>query len=124
MGFTMQPGWRMIVTLALGAALAPASAAAQQRIVGPQADAPVMAAPLALAASAVPATHADALRRANPTRMVIGGVLGAAVGVLACNLISEAIEEAEDSTHCTAKGNLAFGIGGAALGVLVAVLTD
>jgi hypothetical protein len=65
-----------------------------------------------------------ALRATKPGRLVIGGVLGALAGLATCYLISEAIAEAEDSTHCTRDGNLLFGVGGAALGVLVAAITD
>jgi hypothetical protein len=65
-----------------------------------------------------------ALREVSPSRLVIGGVLGALAGLATCYLISEATAEAEDSTHCTQDGNLLFGVGGAALGVLVAALTD
>ncbi len=97
--------------------------AGQGRIAGPQ---PGVAVPVRATAPAelAPRHHTNALRRASGGRMVLGGVIGAATGVLACNLISEAIEEAKGSSGCTTKGNLMFGVGGAVIGLLVAVLTD
>ena len=122
------PHVRPVATLLplLGLALLAGPLPAQHRIAGPAPSGSVLVAPATASVTRPPAdgSLAMALRRASAGRVVLGGVLGAAVGVLACNLISEAIEEAEDSTHCTTKGNLTFGIGGAALGVLVAVLTD
>lgn len=111
------------VPLALGLLLSPLAVGAQ-RIAGPQPNISVTVLPPAGVHTPAPVSHAGALRRASTTRLAIGGLLGAAAGVLACNLISEAIEEVEDSSHCTTKGNLSFGIGGAAIGVLVALLTD
>lgn len=100
--------------------------AAQQRIAGPTPGGFLVGGPPAAApaADSTGRSLAAAIRRASPTRLVVGGVLGAAVGVLACNLISEAIEDVEESSHCTTTGNLLFGIGGAVIGVAVAALTD
>lgn len=114
----------LLLTPVAGLLLLAGPLEAQQRIAGPVHGGSVVLARATPAAEPTAHSLAAAIRRASTTRLVIGGVLGAAVGILACNLISEAIEEVEESSHCTTKGNLLFGIGGAVVGVAVASLTD
>lgn len=123
LGPTSPRAFRLAVPVTLGLLVLPVVAGAQ-RIAGPQPGRAMAVVSSAPPAAEVPQRHANAIRRASPARLVVGGAIGAAVGLLTCNLISEATEEVEESSHCTTKGNLYFGIGGAALGVLVAWITD
>ena len=93
---------------------------------------PLPSAPTALVAAArlAPSERPVAIRwpvamaqRAPSKRVVVGGVLGAVVGVAACTAISNLIEEEGGFHTCTAKGNVLFGLGGAVVGALVAHAT-
>ena len=97
--------------------------AGQGRIAGPQ---PGVAVPVRATAPAelAPRHHTNALRRASGGRMVLGGVIGAATGVLACKLRSDVVWESMAARGRTARGDLMFGVGCAVIGLLVAVLTD
>jgi hypothetical protein len=64
-----------------------------------------------------------AMRRGTSERLIIGGVVGAVAGLVACTAISNIIEEEGGFHTCTAKGNVLFGLGGAAVGVLAANAT-
>jgi hypothetical protein len=64
-----------------------------------------------------------AMRRSTSERLIIGGVVGAVAGLVACTAISNIIEEEGGFHTCTAKGNVLFGLGGAAVGVLAANAT-
>lgn len=97
---------------------------AQQRVVGPAPSRVVVAPSVAGVPGPLAAATRESMRRASATRLVVGGAIGAAVGLIACNVISEVIEEAEASSHCTTNGNLAFAAGGFVVGVILAALTD
>lgn len=51
---------------------------------------------------------------------VIGGVIGAAAGVLVCTAISNLVKDSGDGfTTCDTKAYIVFGLGGAAAGALI-----
>jgi hypothetical protein len=57
--------------------------------------------------------------------VILGGVIGGAVGILTCTAIGNYIEsEGSGIGTCTWKGNLAFGLGGVAAGAIVGWLVS
>jgi hypothetical protein len=108
----------------LAAILLPTLLPAQspQRIAGPARTTAVYQ--LSAHPTAPPSLVSEATFRRAPTRrVVLGAVIGAVAGVATCTAISNIIEDEGGFHSCTAKGNVLFGLGGAALGALVAHTT-
>lgn len=105
---------------------APVSAQAPQRITAPLPHTGILAI-TTIAGTDRPPLRLEwptaTVRRSSSERIIVGAVLGAVAGLITCTAISN-ISEDEGGFHtCTAKGNVLFGVGGAALGALVAHLT-
>lgn len=67
----------------------------------------------------VPAPHGAASHRTRT--VLIGGMIGSVVGIGVCTGISSLMNDSAKGgfSTCTAKGNIAFGVGGFAVGAVI-----
>lgn len=115
---------RLLTCTALLLALAAPLAAQRIATPGPHATLVIAAPPLLSKRATLPvASLSTSLPRASGERIIIGAVLGAVAGLVTCTAISNVIEEEGGFHTCAAKGNVLFGVGGAAVGALAAHLT-